>query len=159
MPKHSAVVLKKNIEKFAKCRKRGLGGYHSAIGVSKVGACAALNLHYFFEDRRPRVTCDSRILLVGQRGEMDIINTRGNDVLFVRKLCGSAEVDDGTKSLFIAQFLCNLGLDFAQMSASVKLAVANALAVCRRNAAKVAEIFDFTCHFVLLKNTLIYIIS
>ena len=99
------------------------------------------------------------VLLVCQRGDVKIINALGNNVAFVRKLCGRAEVDDCAKSLAVAQFFCNFGLDFAQMSASVKLAVANALAVRCGNTAKIAEVFDFSCHIVLLNFYLIVMVS
>lgn len=150
MPKHRAVVLKKNAEKLAQRLKRGFGGDHCAVGVGKVGSRAAFDLHDLFEDRGPRVPRDGGVLLVGQGRDVEIINALGHDVALMRKLCGRAEVDDCAKTLAVAQFLGNFKFNFAQMTASVKLTVANALAVRRGNTAKIAEILDFSCHIVLL---------
>ena len=64
MPKHRAVILQENIKKLAECFKRGLGGYHRAVGVGEICARAAFDLHNFFEDRGSRMPCDGGILLV-----------------------------------------------------------------------------------------------
>jgi hypothetical protein len=65
------------------------------------------------------VSSDSGILFVCEGREMEIIYALGNDVALVRKLCGRAEVDDGAQARAVAKLFGNLGLDLAQMSASV----------------------------------------
>ena len=81
---------------------------------------------------------------------MKIINAIGNDVLSVRKLGGGAEVYDSCEILLIAQFFCGFLIDLAEVSASVKLSVANGFAVCRGNTAQIAQIFNSFCLFALL---------
>ena len=152
MPEHRTVVLiDEGAHQLAECLERGLGGDHRAVGLGKVGASTALDLHDLLEDRRTRVSGHRGVLLIGQRRDMEIIDALGNHVLLVRKLCGRAEVDDGAQALLIAQSFGYLGLDLSEMTAAVKHTVTDGLAVSRGNAAKVAEIADLLCHIYLPK--------
>ena len=136
---------------FSERLKRFLLRDHQTVYVGKVLFGAAFLCHDLDQHALAVFSVDRGILLVVQGREVDVIDALCHNVLMLRKLRGTAKVDDRSQALAIAQKLRRFLRDLVKMAASVKLAFFDFSSVCRGKVAEVTEIFEFSEHFEILR--------